>query len=236
MKQNVRFLVVQTMLCLLTAYLFFRSVWSLVFLIPFYLLNFRRVKQMWKQQKRQEFAVQFRDGLQCLLASLEAGYSIENSFVNAADDLLVMFSADAPIVRQFVQIRSQLSNGANIEELVLAMGEDSGVEDVRNFASIFVTAKRTGGDLIGVIRSTAATLYQKQEIQREIATVLLAKQVEVNVMKAMPYGMLIYFQLFSPEFLKPLYTGVTGRIVMLIVFALYIGCCRVAEHLAWIDV
>lgn len=226
----------QALVCIATAYLFFRSWWSLPILLPSFFLGLFRAKRARLQKEKEEFAAQFRDGLQCLLASLEAGYSIENSFVNAAEDLLVMFRKEAPIVRSFQQLRRQLANGANIEELVFAMGEKSGVEEVRNFAGIFVTAKRTGGDLLGVIRSVNASLYQKQEVQREIASVLLAKQLEVKIMKLMPYGMLLYFQVFSPAFLTPLYTGVAGRAVMLVIFGLYTGCCLWADKMAAIDI
>lgn len=205
-------------------------------LLPYFFFGLFQEKKEQMQKEKELFAAQFRDGLQCLLASLEAGYSIENSFVNAAEDLLVMFRQEAPIVRSFRQICRQLGNGANVEELVFEMGEKSGVEEVRNFAGIFVTAKRTGGDLLGVIRSVNALLYQKQEVQREIASVLLAKQLEVKIMKLMPYGILLYFQVFSPSFLTPLYAGVFGRTVMLLVFALYCGCCFWADKMAAIDI
>lgn len=229
-------IVKQTLVCLATAYLFFRSWWSLPILLPYFFFGLFQAKKEQMQKEKELFAAQFRDGLQCLLASLEAGYSIENSFVNAAEDLLVMFRQEAPIVRSFRQICRQLGNGANVEELVFEMGEKSGVEEVRNFAGIFVTAKRTGGDLLGVIRSVNASLYQKQEVQREIASVLLAKQLEVKIMKLMPYGILLYFQVFSPSFLTPLYAGVFGRTVMLLVFMLYCGCCFWADKMAAIDI
>lgn len=231
-KEILKFCLKQMGLCLLTAYLFFGAWWSLLLLAPFYAMEFRRERARRKEREATEFAEQFRDGLQCVLASLEAGYSIENSFIKATDDLLVMFPREAPIVRSFQNIKSQLANGANIEDLVMEMGENSNVEDVRNFAEVFLIAKRTGGDIIGVIRLTTGTLYQKQEVLREIRTVLLAKQMEVRVMKAMPYGILLYFQLFSPGFLQPLYTGVVGRLVMATVLVLYIGCCRLADKLA----
>ncbi len=231
-KETGKFCLKQAGLCLLTAYLFFYSLWSLLVLVPFFGMEFRRERLRRKEREAMEFAGQFRDGLQCVLASLEAGYSIENSFIKATDDLLVMFPKDAPIVRSFRNIKSQLANGANIEDLVMEMGEHSDVEDVRNFAEVFLIAKRTGGDIIGVIRSSTAALYQKQEVAREIRTVLLAKQMEVRIMKAMPYGILLYFHLFSPGFLAPLYAGVVGRAVMATVFVLYIVCCRLADKLA----
>jgi len=221
---------------LATAYLFFYSLWSLVFLIPYLGYEIKKQKQELNDRRRRELAEQFQDGLQCLLASLEAGYSVENSFLQAASDLRAMYSEHAPIVREFDRIKRHLGNGQNIEELVLAMGERNEIEDIRNFAAIFVTAKRTGGDIISVIRSVTADIYQKLEVRREIETVLLAKMLEVRIMKVMPYVILAYFRIFSPDFLAPLYSGVFGRIVMIAAFVFYLSCVAFADRTVKISV
>lgn len=226
----------QALFCIATAYLFFRSWKSLLFLLPYFVFGILREKRQCLQREKELFAEQFRDGLQCLLSSLEAGYSMENSFVNAAEDLQVMFPKDAPIVRSFQKLCRQLANGKPIEELVYAMGENSGLEEARSFAEIFITAKQTGGDLPKVIRSVTDALYQKGEVAREIASILLAKQLEVKIMKLMPYAILAYFQVFSPSFLSPLYAGLFGRVVMLAVFLIYLAFCLWADKLAAIEV
>ena len=87
-----------------------------------------------------------------------------------------------------------------------------------------------------MIRAVTDTLYQKQEVLREIQTVLLAKQLEVGIMKVMPYLMLGYFMVFSPGFLEPLYAGLAGHAVMLLLYALYRGFCITAERIACIEV
>lgn len=222
----------QFLLCGITAYLFFESLWAMLALIPYFIFGVIQGKKKIYREELDSYSSQFRDALQCILACLEAGYSVENAFLQASKDLRLMFTKETPIVQGFDHIRRQLGNGANLEDLVIALGEESRCEDIENFAGIFLTAKRSGGDLIEVLRSVTDGMYQKHEVQREINTVLLAKQLEVRVMKVMPYGFLAYFRIFSPGFLDPLYQGVLGPVIMSVIFVAYVGCSAFADWLA----
>lgn len=235
-KRRLRIIFLYGMAAFATAVLFFDSAWSLLFLLPVlgYEIHYQELQQ--KDRERLLLTEQFKDGLQCLLASLEAGYSVENSFLHAAGDIRMMYAEREPIVREFDRIRRQLGNGQNIEELLLQMGERNDSEDIRNFATVFVTAKRTGGDIISVIRSVTNDIYRKNEIRKEIQTVVYAKEFEANIMKAMPYAILLYFRVFSPGFLDPLYSGLFGRIVMGGVFLGYYVLGKLADRIVKIDI
>lgn len=73
----------------------------------------------------------------------------------------------------------------------------------------------------------AVNVSDKAEVKREIRTILTAKQLECKVMRMIPPGILLYFQVFSPGFLDLLYRGVLGRGVMTILFLFYLA-------LAWL--
>ena len=52
-------------------------------------------------------------------------------------------------------MRAQLHVSVPVEELFMDLGKRSGVEDIENFAAVFYTAKRTGGDMTQVIQKVA---------------------------------------------------------------------------------
>ena len=235
-KRKLRNLIRYSLVAAATAYLFFDSVWSLIFLLPILGYEIHYQNKLQKEKERLELAGQFKDGLQCLLASLEAGYSVENSFIQASRDLRLMYREDTPIVREFDRIRRQLGNSRNIEELLLEMAERSAVTDIRDFAAVFITAKRTGGDVISVIRSVTKDIYRKTEVRKEIETVILAKQFEADIMKVMPYAILAYFRIFSPDFLEPLYSGLFGHMVMGGAYLCYLGFGKMADRIVRIEV
>ena len=232
----LRYVMKHVGICFATAALFFQNWMSLLVLAPMTALRMYRERDVIRNRRKRQLEEHFRDGLQCLLASLEAGYSIENSVTQAASDLRMMFEEKEPIVEEFRRMSRKLASGGNVEEVFEEFGERSGVEDIRTFAGIFAIAKRTGGDVTAVIRSVTDTLYEKQEVLREIQTILLAKQLEVGIMKVMPYLMLGYFLVFSPGFLEPLYAGIAGHAIMFLLYLLYRTFCLIAERIACIDV
>ena len=56
------------------------------------------------------------------------------------------------------------------------------VEDIENFASVFYTAKRTGGDMNQVLQKVSRMLGDKIEVKKEIEATLAAKKSEQMVM------------------------------------------------------
>ena len=54
-----------------------------------------------KKARKWEFNQQFRQGILCLSAALNAGYSIENAFGEAIGDLSLMYDEDADIIQEF---------------------------------------------------------------------------------------------------------------------------------------
>ncbi len=231
----LRIIVINLLFITASGFLFFRTPWCILWLGPYFLYRLHQDRKAVEVRRRQLLASQFRDGLQCMLSSLEAGYSIENSVNNAVSDLRVMFDENAPIAVAFRRMSHRLKNGEDAETVIREFGEQSGVEDIRSFSVVFAIANRSGGDLVYVIRSVNDTLYRKQEVVREIQTVLLAKQLEVTIMKWMPFAILAYFGLFAPAFLEPLYEGIIGRLIMLVVYICYLFCSRYAEKIAEIS-
>ena len=110
------------------------------------------------------------------------------------------------------------------------------LEDVENFAAVFSAAKRSGGDMIGIIQNTVGQIGDKIEIHREIDTILAAKKYEFKVMSWIPYGIIFYLILSFPEFTACLYGNIAGTGVMTICLLVYTGACVLGEKLVDIEV
>lgn len=209
-------------LCWGAAYLFYKSFTAMILfsacsVFPVYY----RVRTK-KEKKKWELTLQFKDGILSLSNALIAGYSIENAFEEAVQDLRLLYGEDAQIIKEFQLINQQVKLNRNIEELLLDFGTRTGVEDIINFAEIVATAKRTGGDLVKIIRTTSRNVNDKIEVQREIETLVAAKKLEANIMSIVPVGIIVYLNTSMPGFLTPLYTTGMGRVVMSIAFLFYL--------------
>ncbi|MCD7736217.1 MAG: type II secretion system F family protein [Lachnospiraceae bacterium] len=204
------------------SYLFFRSVIAFIILLPGMALFFRVKKKALLNKRKKEITQQFLDGIQLMLAALQAGYSSENALREAKKELQKIYPPEAVIVQEFYRMDTQIEVSRNLEELMLDFGRRVDVPDIISFAEVFLTAKRTGGDLTAIIRNTISCIRQKQETMLEIETCLTGKIMEQNIMSAIPLLILAYVKLSSPDFLDVMYETMAGRLVMLLCFGVYV--------------
>lgn len=87
-----------------------------------------------------------------------------------------------------------------------------------------------------IFQDTVEKIRQKSDVEREIATVVTAKKMEQRIMDLVPFGILFYVGLTSPEFLAPLYGNALGAGIMTICLLVYLGAFLLAEKILDIQV
>lgn len=217
-------------------YLFYKSIFGIIFLSPLIFLHCKKKKKELAQKRKWQLNLEFRDGINSLAAALGAGYSVENAFMEAVSDLKRMYPQGAMIIREFTYIANQIQMKITAEKALHDFGTRSRVEDIISFAEVFSTAKRTGGDIIQIIKTTAGMINDKLEVKREIMTVIAAKKFEATIMKFVPAGIVCYLSIFSPDLLRPLYHNLFGIIVMTALLAVYLFAIRLTDKIADIKV
>ena len=124
----------------------------------------------------------------------------------------------------------------SMETLWADLGKRSGLEDIENFGEIFQVARRSGGNLKEIIQSTADNITRKTETRREIEISLAAKKMEQKVMSAVPFFILAYVDLGSPEFLEGLYHNKLGIFIMTACLGLYLAAFFWGRRIVEIEV
>ena len=112
----------------------------------------------------------------------------------------------------------------------------SGVQDIKSFAEVFRTARRSGGNLVEITRASADRIGEKIEVSREIHTMIAGKQMEGRIMNIVPLGMILYFWICSPGFLDGFYGGIRGRIEMSVFLLIYLAAYLLSEKICRITV
>ena len=194
-----------------------------------------REGQVSRKRQQTQMNLEFREGLQGIAAALNAGYSVENAFLEAKKDLQLLYGNSSALAPEMQEIINKTQLNYPIEEALFELADRSGVEDIRRFAEVFQTAKRTGGDLIAITKTSADRISERLEVKREIASMIAGKEMEAKIMKIIPLGMIVYFWFCSPGFLNPLYQG-QGRIVMTVLLLLYLMAFYWCERITRIDV
>jgi len=198
-----------------TGWLFFDNP---VFAVGLALLSVLLEKK-WREARaaalRKELAAQFKDMLFSLSASFQSGRHMAEAIREAGNNLLEIYPPEAPINIELDSMKRRMGSGGESErEVLFDFARRSGNEDARNFADVYYTCLTTGGDLCGVVNRTAGILIEKMTIRREIDTLMAQKKYEAKLLTAVPFVILLYLRLSSPEYLSLLYTTAVGLCVM----------------------
>lgn len=212
------------------AYFFYRNILVFPALTPFGVFFYRTICRKKLERYKEELIVQFRECILALATSLQAGYSAENAFVECEKDMILMYGANAPICKELGLIRRGLAINITLEELLHDFAGRSGCEEISQFAQIFSLAKRNGGNMAVIIRSSASLIGKQIELRQELRTILAGKRMELNIMKGMPFGILFYITLGNPGYFDALYHNVLGIAVMTGCLLIYFAAFFLGER------
>lgn len=235
-KEWVKFAAECIGICVGINYLFYKSVWAFVVMVPVPFLFYKWKKRACIQERRKQLNYQFKDALYSLNVALQAGYSMETAVSCCIRDLEKLYKEDADILREFRYMETQMHISVPLETLFVDLAGRSGLEDIENFASVFATAKRSGGDLSRIVQKTARMLTDKIEVKKEIEATVAAKKMEQVIMSMMPFGIILYMQLTSPGFLQVLYGNVFGVATMSLCLGIYFLAYWMGQRIVDIEV
>ncbi|MNN51498.1 hypothetical protein D3C81_1661350 [compost metagenome] len=126
-------------------------------------------------------------------------------------------------MRELAIICARMDYGQPVEEALLDFSRRAALEDIDNFADVFTTCKRSGGDLVEVVRRTSNLIGEKLEISQEIGVMIAQKRFEAKAMLAAPILFLLFMQMTSPDYMLPLHQGV-GLLISGLALLLYAVC------------
>lgn len=218
------------------SYLFYRSWIAFVLALPGAIWFLRDKKRTLILKRRNRLRSEFLTAIRTVATSLNAGYSVENAFVEASKELQKIYSEEEMIVREFNWITNQLFLNRPLEGLLEDFANRSEEEDILSFSNVFQVAKRSGGDILAIIRNTVNCIGQKEEARREIEVSISAKKMEQKIMEGIPCFILIYVEVGSPGFLDIMYGNPTGILVMTACLLIYLFACFWARKITEIRV
>lgn len=167
------------------------------------------------RERRGALKIQFKDALYCLSSALGVGRSLESSFRAALSDLRFLYpDSTCDIIREFELICRRMEVSDPVENALMDFAARSGVEDIRNFAEVTVICKRTGGNMIQVIKNAASMINEKIEISQDIDMMLTRQKYEQKVLNIMPIVFIGLIKFCGSGYMDSLYTSVKGYLIM----------------------
>lgn len=233
---NVSDYIENIVIIFLLAYVFFNNLAASILLLPYLYLSLKKASDNNRKKRKVRLAVQFRDGMQAVVAAINAGYSIENAFRESLNELEILYGRKSGIYKEFSKIVRKIGMNSNIEDVLDNFATSSEVEEIICFAEIFRYAKRNGGDLYGIIRNTVNTISDKVEVKRDIDTVTSSKRFEQKIMNYVPVGIILYMRVTSYDMFSKLYSSSFGLMVMTVCLVVYVLSKYLSDRIIQIEV
>ncbi len=204
------------------AWIFYDSVFGL-FLFPLTaFLNHKRFSNNKTKKWQDTFNLEYKELLISLTGALQIGYSVERAFEECETTILSLYGKESVLYPGLHELNQKVKMRTPVEKAFLEMSDKFKSEDMTSFAEVFRFAKRLGGNYVENIRQCALKISDKLELQNEIQMAVAEKQFELNVMIAMPVGILSYMKLTSPDFMSSIYHNTFGICMMTACIVIYL--------------
>lgn len=207
---------------------------SLIAMLPgmlFVILYFREKKRLLVRRRTRRMRMELKEFFNALIAALQTGRSIENAFAEGLKDMAGYIEKDTEIVLEMKRICAGVGVGEPLEKLLTEFSHRSHLEELEYFSEVFSVAKRSGGNMIAIMKNTIHMLQERMDAEEEICTVIAEKQLEFYLMCVIPFAIIIYLRIGAGSLISSLYGNVTGICVMTVCLVIYGGCYLYGKRL-----
>lgn len=213
------------------SYFFYRSILACLPMSVIGIFYFRMLKQKKLERCREELTLQFKECILSVSASLRAGYAIENAFVESRSDMELLYGRDSMIYQELEWMRRGLVINITLEEQLFHLAWRSGSEEIAQFATVVSIAKRNGGNLSEIIKSSSELIGQRLDARQELRVMLSGRRMEQNIMKLMPFGVLGYISISYSGYFDMLYHNPQGVAIMTGCLMIYLAAYVLGEKI-----
>ncbi|MBR2673905.1 MAG: hypothetical protein IKE52_00380 [Mogibacterium sp.] len=195
--------------------LFYRNMFFSLIVLPFAKKIQSFVEEQLADRRRRRYLAEFKDFLFMASTAIGAGRSMKDAIGESISSLENIHGKDAALVRDLKKAYERMEMGRENDISVLEeMSEATGLEDVNDFVTIYAICKTSGASLITALNKAAGVIMEKMSIEKEIEELVRRKESEGLIILIMPALVLIFLNLFAPDYIAPMYESLAGRLIM----------------------
>lgn len=222
--------------CACIGFFFYRSVVVAVALLVGFPLFVKIYRKKLIKERKKKLIDEFSETLYSVSINMKSGYSLENAFVEAYKDIKLFYKEDSLMAEEIMRIRKGLEINITLEELIEDLANRSNEEEIRMFSDVCKSAKRNGGNITEVLSYTADRIREGICVDKEIEILISEKRLELRIMEAVPFFLLLYLEITSKGYFDILYSGIKGRLFMTGCLLLYILAVVLGQKIVGIKV
>jgi tight adherence protein B len=219
------------------SYLLYRNLLFAVIIIPFIGKIKEMVKQRMIKDRRRRYMAEFKDFLFMASTAIGAGRSMKEAIHESIPSLLNIHGKRSILAGDLAKAYEIMETGGENDVSVLRdLADASGLEDVKDFVTVYSICKKTGASLITALGKAAGVIMEKMSIDREIEELVRRKESEGLVIFAMPALIILFLNITAPDYIAPLYETAAGRVIMTAVLASNIGIYAMIQRITNVEI
>lgn len=217
--------------------LLYRNILFALLIIPFTPRIKVFAEEHLASRRKKRYMAEFKDFLFMASTAIGAGRSMKDAIGESISSLSNIHGHNAVLVKDLTKAYDRMENGRENDVSVLSeMADASGLEDVCDFVTIYAICKSSGASLIIALNRAAGVIMEKMSIENEIEELVKRKESEGMVILIMPALVLLFLNLFAPDYIAPMYETLTGRVIMSVCAAGTVGVYMMIQKITSVDV
>ncbi|MBZ5641877.1 MAG: type II secretion system F family protein [Acidobacteriia bacterium] len=170
--------------------------------IPIGTVYFKRYKRLGAFEKN------FPDAIDLLARAVRAGHALNSGMEIVGEEM------SEPIAGEFRKTFEEQRLGLMFKEALVNLCERVPTQDVRFFATALIIQDETGGNLAEILGSLSATIRDRFRIRGEVRARTAQGRLTAGLLISIPPAMLIALNIINPEYIRPLFTNMTGILML----------------------
>jgi tight adherence protein B len=169
-------------------------------------------------RRTKKFESVLPDVLMLVATSLSSGFSLLQALDAVGKD------AAEPAAKEFSRALAEARIGADVSDALEHMAVRMDSENMRWAVMAIRIQRDVGGNLAETLRTTAATLREREMLKRQVRALSAEGRLSAYVLIALPFGLFFYMLWVNYDYVSLLWTNLLG-IIMLVggAFSLIIG-------------
>jgi tight adherence protein B len=141
-----------------------------------------------------------------------------------------------PLKQEVELSLKEMKVGSSLDQALLHMAARVGSRQLDSALSAILIGRQVGGNLPKVLETTASNLREMQRLDGVIRTKTADGKVQLWVIGAMPFGMLMGMNAMWPGYFDPLKHSFTGYVIIGLAGASWIAALLLARKVLAVDI
>jgi tight adherence protein B len=159
-------------------------------------------------RQARKFNEQLEEMVTMVSNSLRSGFGLLQAFDLAAEQL------QPPISTELHRLLRDIRVGATLEDALEAMRQRVGSHDLDVIITAILIQRSVGSNLSEVLDKVAHTIRERVRLKGEINTLTSQKKLSGWIVGLLPLAIALIITVMSFEYMEPLFTTGTGRVLL----------------------